>query len=125
MQLFLQQIYNIIVINIFTRYYFKYYKFYYINIVSQPLKTQFKITKPYLITTVAIININSIWYDASVIILAIAFAVILVLVAKVFIKLVSQPLKTQFKITKPYLITSFCILQHKPMILYKKIANLL
>jgi IS30 family transposase len=36
--------------------------------------------------TVAIININSIWYDASVIILAIAFAVILVLVAKVFIK---------------------------------------
>ncbi|CAC9559749.1 hypothetical protein [uncultured Gammaproteobacteria bacterium] len=39
--------------------------------------------------------------------------------------LVSQPLKTQFKITKPYLITSFCILQHKPMILYKKIANLL
>ncbi|CAC9956822.1 hypothetical protein [uncultured Gammaproteobacteria bacterium] len=70
MQLFLQQIYNIIVINIFTRYYFKYYKFYYINIVSQPLKTQ-------------------------------------------------------FKITKPYLITSFCILQHKPMILYKKIANLL
>jgi uncharacterized protein YoxC len=31
-------------------------------------------------------NINSIWYDASVIILAIAFAVILVLVAKAFIK---------------------------------------
>jgi hypothetical protein len=41
------------------------------------------------------------------------------------VSLVSQPLKTQFKITKPYLITSFCILQHKPMILYKKIANLL
>ncbi|CAC9450090.1 hypothetical protein, partial [uncultured Gammaproteobacteria bacterium] len=35
--------------------------------------------------------------------------------------LISQPLKTQFKITKPYLITSFCILQHKPMMLYKKI----